>query len=190
MVPTARQIHALASCPHCGTVLRGGTVKRRREVIEWVPARVDVTEHVYLERRCPHCRGRWQPGPDLAGVVVGRRRLGVGLLGLITTLREELRLPIRGIQWYLAGVHGLARSVGAIVETLHTVAARAAPVVAGIRETLRASPVLHVDETGWRQDGENGYVWTFSTATGCAFVRGGRDRTVLETAIGTDYAGV
>ncbi len=39
MVPTARQVHALAACPHCGTRLRGGTRKRTREVIEWVPAR-------------------------------------------------------------------------------------------------------------------------------------------------------
>ena len=29
-----------------------------------------------------------------------------------------------------------------------------------------ASPVVHADETGWRQNGENGYVWTYSTLTG------------------------
>jgi transposase len=190
MRPTARQIHAYAQCPQCGTPLRGGTPKRRREVIEWVPARVAVTEHVYVERRCPRCRGRWQPGPELAGVVLGQRRLGVGLLSLIAVLREELRLPMASIQWYLAEVHGLRLSVGAIVEGLHTVAARAAPVVAGIREGIRASPVLHVDETGWRQDGHNGYAWTFSTPTERVFVRGGRDHTVLEQAIGDDYPGV
>jgi hypothetical protein len=170
--------------------LCGGTVKRRREVIEWVPARVAVTEHVYVERRCPRCHGHWEPGPELAGVVIGQRRLGVGLLGLITTLREELRLPIRGIQWYLAGVQGLALSVGAIVAALHAVAARAAPLVASIRTQIRASPVLHVDETGWREDGSNGYVWTFSTPTQCAFVRGSRERTVLEREVGKDYGGV
>ena len=82
MRPTARQVHAYAHCPHCATALRGGTVKRTREVIEVVPAPVVVTEHVYLERRCPRCRGRWLPGPELAGVVVGQGRLGVGLLEL------------------------------------------------------------------------------------------------------------
>jgi transposase len=58
-----------------------------------------VTEHVYVERRCPRFQGRWQPAPEVDGLVVGQGRLGVGLLSLITTLREELRLPIRGIQW-------------------------------------------------------------------------------------------
>jgi hypothetical protein len=170
--------------------LRGGTHRRRREVIELVPAPVAVIEHVYVERRCPRCRGRWQPGPELAGVVVGQGRLGVGLLSLIVTLREELRLPVRAIQWYWQAVHGLRVSVGAIVEALHLMAQRAGPVVAQMQEAIRASPVLHVDETGWRQDGTNGYAWTFSTPRERAFVRGGRDRAVLEEHVGSDYAGV
>ena len=188
--PTARQVHALAHCPHCGTALRGGTVKRTREVLEVAPTPVVVTEHVYLERRCPHCGGRWLPGPELAGRVVGQGRLGVGLLSLIAVLREELRLPIGAIQWYLAAVHALRLSVGGIVGALRTVAARAAPRVAGLQESIRASPVLHVDETGWREDGANGYVWTFSTATVRRFVRGSRERAVLEREVGTAYAGV
>lgn len=190
MRPTARQVHAYAQCPHCHTGLRAGTIKRTREVIEVVPAPVVVTEHVYLERRCARCGGRWLPAPELAGVVVGQGRLGVGLLSLIAALREELRLPIGAIQWYLHAVHGLHLSVGAIVRALHTVAAHAAPVVAQLWEAIRASPVLHADETGWREDGVNGYIWTFSTATERVFVRGSRERTILEAAVGDAYAGV
>jgi transposase len=159
-------------------------------VLEVVPAPVVVTEHVYLERRCPRCCGRWLPGPELAGVVVGQGRLGVGLLALIAVLREELRLPIGAIQWYLAAVHGLRLSVGGIVGALHTVAQRAATVVASIRAAIRASPVLHVDETGWREAGHNGYVWTFSTETARAFVRGSRERAVLAREVGDAYPGV
>jgi transposase len=190
MRSTARQVHAYAQCPHCRTALRGGTITRTREVIEVVPAPVAVTEHVSVQRRCPRCGGRWLPGPDLAGLVVGQGRLGVGLLSLIATLREELRLPIGAIQWYLRTVHGLRLSVGAIVAALHTVAARAAPLVASLREQIRASPVLHVDETGWREDGGNGYAWTFSTATARLFLRGSRERTVLEQVVGDTYDGV
>jgi transposase len=188
--PTAHQVHAYATCPQCRTALHGGTVRRTREVIEVVPARVEVTAHVYVERRCPHCRGRWLPGPELAGVVVGQGRLGVGPLSLIAVLREELRLPVERIQWYLGAVHGLALSVGGIVGALHTVATRAAPLVAGLREQIRASPVLHVDETGWREDGVNGYAWTFSTETARLFLRGSRERTVLEQVVGDTYGGV
>lgn len=123
-------------------------------------------------------------------MVVGQGRLGVGLLSLIATVREELRLPIGAIQWYLQLAHGLHLSGGSIVAALHTVAERAAPLVAALREQIRASPVLHVDETGWREDGANGYVWTFSTARTRVFVRGSRERAVLEREVGADYGGV
>jgi len=190
MTPTARQVHADDVCPSCRTPLRGGTIMRRREVIEVIPARVEVTEHVYLARRCPRCHGRWQPGPELDGVVVGQRRFGNGLLSLIAYLREELRLPIRAIQGYLVTGAGLALSVGSIVEALHLLAARAEEAIGGLQEAIRAGPVLHVDETGWREDGHNGYAWTFSTPTERVFVHGGRDKGVLTAMVGEEYPGV
>ena len=35
-------------------------------------------------------------------MVVGQRRLGIGLLSLIATMREAWRLPLRALQDYLA----------------------------------------------------------------------------------------
>ena len=49
------------------------------------------------------------------------------------------------------------------MSAIHRTAQRAQPAVAGIVDRIRASPVVHADETGWRQSGANGYVWTFST---------------------------
>ncbi|GIW04724.1 MAG: hypothetical protein KatS3mg059_1344 [Thermomicrobiales bacterium] len=67
MVPTARVVHALAHCPDGGTPLAGGTVKRTREVIEVPLVPAVVTEHAYVEWRCPHCGRRCVPQPELAG---------------------------------------------------------------------------------------------------------------------------
>lgn len=190
MVPTVRHEHALAHCPRCCVPLRGGTVTRTREVIEVPLGPPTVTEHVYLERRCAHCGGCWSPGPELDGLVVGQGRLGVGVLSLIAWLREEGRLPVAVIQRYLAQVHGLTLSVGAIVGAVQTVATRAEAVVTGYREAIRASPVVHADETGWREDGTNGYTWTFSTPEVRYFVHGGRDAGVLADVLGAGFAGV
>ena len=71
---------------------------------------------------------------------MGKQRLGVNLLSLIATLREEGRLPIRSVQWYLDTVHQLRLSVGAIVSAIHRTAQRAQPAVAGIVDRIRASP--------------------------------------------------
>jgi hypothetical protein len=35
--------------------------------------------------------------------------------------------------------------------------------VESLKSDARASRILHADETGWRQDGQNGYIWSFST---------------------------
>ena len=151
---------------------------------------VQVTEHVYIARTCPVCRRRCTPPAVLDGVVLGQQRRGVNLLSLIATLREEGRLPIRSVQWYLDTVHQLRRSVGAIVSAIHRTAQRAQPAVAQVLERIRASPVVHADETGWRQNGNNGYVWTFSTPTERYFLRRGRGKAVVDEALGESFSGV
>ena len=160
MTPTHRVEHVVESCPDCGTHLTGGWVQRTREVIELPVVPVQVTEHVFIARTCPACRRRCIPPAQLDGVALGRQRLGVNLISRIATLREEGRLPIRSIQWYLRTVHQLRLSVGAIVSAIHQTAQQAQPAVAAILDRIRASPVVHADETGcpastifagWRQ---------------------------------------
>jgi transposase len=194
-VPTERVEHAAATCPRCATPLRGGWVAWRKEVLELPAAPVRAIEHVYLARRCPNraCRARVAPPaatPSELGVPSGRDRLGVGLVSLIAALRAELRLPVGQIQWHLQAVHRLELSVGAIVGALHRVAARGAGEVAAIRDAIRASPVVHADETGLREDGRNGYLWSFSTDRERYFVRAGRHKEVVDDVLGPAFAGV
>ena len=85
----------MAVCPDCGTHLNGGWVQRTREVIELPVAPVEVTEHALVARICPVCQRRRLPKEALQGVVLGQQRLGVNLVSLMVTLREEGRLPIR-----------------------------------------------------------------------------------------------
>ena len=190
MTPTHRVEHAVEQCPGCGTQLSGGWTQRTREVIDLPQVPAEVTEHVYLARACPICQRRCIPKAQSKGVAAGKQRLGVNLLSLIAALREEARLPVRTIQWYLETVHGLHLSLGAIVGATRKVAGQAQRELAGILERIRGSPVVHADETGWREDGNNGYVWTFSTPTERYFLRRGRDKTVVDEVLGEEFAGV
>lgn len=194
-LPTEQVIHAVDVCPHCATPLAGGWVAWRKEVLELPRAPVRVVEHVYLRRRCPNpaCRAQVSPAPATAaelGVAGGRQRLGVHLGSLIAALRAELRLPIELIQWYLAAVHGLELSGGAIVAVLQRVAAQGRATARQILAQIRASPVVHADETGLRQDGTNGYLWTFSTPQERYFVRGTREKAVVDAVLGPTFVGV
>lgn len=189
-VPTEQVVHAVAACPDCGGALVGGSPQRRREVLEVAPAPAAVIEHVYLARHCPQCGRRCVPPPELEQVVVGRQRLGIGLVSLIATLRIQGRWPYGQIQRYLATVHGLRLSQGALVGALRTVARQGAGAAAQIQEQVRASPTVHGDETGWRENGHNGYVWTFSTPTARLFVHGSRAGSVIDAALGPTFGGV
>ncbi|MDQ3328273.1 MAG: IS66 family transposase [Chloroflexota bacterium] len=180
-VPTHRVVHAVGECPGCRMRLSHGRIKRTREVIEVPQVQATITEHVFMERQCPGCGKRSVPTKDvLRGVAVGKSRIGVGLHSLIAALREMGRLPIDTIRWYLHTLHGLSLSRGEIVNVLNRVATRAHGVLAGIQGAVRASPWISADETGWRQDGHNGYVWTFSTPQERYYIRAGRDKGVVE----------
>jgi len=188
--PTRQVVHAVAACPGCGTALVGGSVKRTREVLDLVLTPVEVVEHVYLARRCPGCGRRCVPPPELAGQVVGQQRLGVGLVSLIATLREAGRLPVAMIQWYLETFQQCHLSAGTIVDALQRVAQQAQPAVAAGLARVRASPYVQADETGWRENGRNGYVWTFSTPTEQVFVRRRRTKEVVDEVLGAEFSGV
>jgi len=162
--PTRVEQHALDQCPDCGMHLHGTSIGRRRQVIELPsPQPVEVIEHQVIKRWCLRCE-RWQEASlDLRGQVLGQGRIGVRIAALIAYLRTTLRLPIRRIQTYLQSLHRLTLSAGEIVELLHQIRRATQAAVDALKATARASPVLHADETGWREAGQNGYVWAFST---------------------------
>lgn len=170
--PTKTVSHKLEDCPDCGCRVHGESIARRRQVIEVPPPQpVEVTEHQVLKSWCPRCE-RWHtPRLDLRAEVLGHGRLGVRLISLIAYLRTELRMTVRAIRGYLKTVHDLVLSIGEIVEVLHRVRKAGESSLRELREQMRSSPVVHADETGWREDGQGGYVWTFSTAEGPHAVR-------------------
>lgn len=162
--PTRVERHTLDECPECGYRLSGESVDYRREVIELPPPQpVEVIEHQVIKRWCPHCE-RWRsPQLDLSGEVFGQGRIGVRIASLVVYLRSTLRLTVRQVQEYLATLHNLQLSVGEIVELAHETRRQLQSQADELLKQVRSEPVVHMDETSWRQDGQNGYVWTADT---------------------------
>src|SRR5215213_5144702 len=164
MAPTRSVEHALDRCPDCHYCLQGHSLGYSREVLELPePQPIEVIEHRIIKRFCPHCR-RWHcPKLDLSGVVLGQGRIGVRIASLIAYLRTTLRLPIRRIQAYLGSLHQLFLSTGELVEVLHQLRRHVQPDIDALKSEARASPILHGDETSWRENGQTGYIWCFTT---------------------------
>jgi len=162
MTATRQVRHALERCPECQYALRGESLDYTREVIELPPPQaVEVIEHQVVKRWCPCCAAWRSPQLDLQGQVFGQGRIGVRIAALVVYLRTQLRLPIRQIQAYLQTLHHLKLSIGEIVELTHTVRRELQPEMDALLTAVQASRVTHGDETGWRENGQNGYVWGF-----------------------------
>ena len=189
-VPTREVRHAAESCPSCGCVLKGGSVKRHREVIELVVSPVEVTDHLLVERVCPKCDQAVTPTLREADGVVGRHRFGPRLMALISLWHEGSRMTVRTIQEQMKTLFGVHVSLGAIEDALHTVSVRGEPQVKAIREEIRQSKVVHSDETGWRENGQNRYVWLIATSTARYFEIGRRTNEQIDSILGPDFSGV
>jgi len=190
--PTQIVEHRLLNCPACQVRLGGISLARCREVIDVpLPPPVEVTEHRIYKGWCAGCQ-RWYEAPmELQEQVLGQGRIGVRLASLIATLRTVMRLPMRQIQAYLLTLHGVRISSGEIVELLHRIKVHLQPHLDALKRAIRASPAVQADETGWREEGINGYIWAVNTPSIRYYEyhqsRGGE---VVKELIGEDYDGV
>jgi transposase len=190
--PTQIVEHHLAMCPDCDLRLGGISLARCREVIDIPPPPpVQITEHRIFKGWCAGCQ-KWHEAPvDLREEVLGQGRIGVRLTSLIAYLRTSLRLPFRQIRDLLRTLHGFEVSLGEMVEVLHRIKAHAQPVLDAQLREIRASPAVQADETGWREDGLNGYIWSVCTPTVRYYeYHHSRAGEVVKHLIGDDFAGV
>ena len=184
--------HALEQCPDCGRKLAGGHVKWRHQVVELPQVKMEVTDHLFVERRCGVCGKRWTCDPSvvLAGVVIGKKSVGINLMSVIAHLKTVCRVPIGQIKGLVDVLWGLKISAGEITEILHDVSELGESVYEGLLTRVRGSPVVHADETGWREDGVNGYIWSFSTPDLRYYTyRHSRGSVVAKEVLSEEFAG-
>lgn len=183
--------HAAERCPQCGEELRGGWIVRRVQVIDLPPvAPLEVTEHRMLRRRCHRC-GK-QVAPPTVGRADGRLgqcRFGPRLIAAISVMATVERLPVRLIQDRLRREYGLRLSVGGIRRLLARMTTAATPTYDQLQRDVQTSPVVHADETGWRENGQHTTIWTVSTTQTVYVHHGRRTNEHIDRILGADYGG-
>jgi transposase len=97
---------------------------------------------------------------------------------------------MKQIRRLLAELWGLRLSDGEIVGLLDGVTQAGAQALQAIHDGVRGSPVVCIDETGWRQEGQNGWLWTFATAKLRYFLhRKTRSGLVAQEVLGEEFKG-
>ena len=198
--------HHPATCAGCGAALSTPETARAHAgylVIDLQPpsserAGLEVVQskHLYYEQacRCGH-RSRAEPGqcPDDPAWTVRlseRHLAGPMLVALICALSLRMRLSRRRIQEFFADWFGLQLSVATINQCLHEAGRALEPVVEEqLLAEIRASDLLHADETSWKEHGQLLWLWVFTSATTTVFTIGRRTQALLHGLLGSALAG-
>ena len=120
----------------------------------------------------------------------GQRRFGASVQSLVATLHIGCRVPMRMIGKLMWELFELRVSDGEVVKLLDGLKGAGEPEISRLQEGVRSAEAVCADETGWRQDGENGYLWGFFTAGARFFeYRKSRSAQVPKEILGEDFGG-
>jgi len=140
-------------CPSCGGVLIDKGL-RDRLVLESQPLQAQSLLYRLTRKYCPHCRKTFQPS---APGVLPKNLYGNQLLTTATVMHYLHGVPLGRV------CEQLQVNPGTLVESFHRLAHLFSSVIPNLIEQYRLAPAKHADETSWRTEGQNGYVWLFAT---------------------------
>jgi transposase len=181
-------------CQHCGHALPGqieqvqttGTV-HRHQVTELPPIQARIIEYQCHRAVCPECGESTRAAvPEEA---VGH--FGPQLTALIAYLTVVCRMPRRVVEALLAQVLGIEISLGSTQKCWEEASQAVAAPCQELERRLKDEPVLNVDETGWRTNGDKRFLWAFLAARYVVYtVAATRGSEVLTRLLGAVFRGI
>lgn len=180
------------TCEGCGgNVVVEKVVEQFQEEI--VPAHTRVRCYRIALGRCTGCRRRVRGRhPDQTSDATGAAgvMLGPVALSLAGWLKVGLGVPITKTAQILQRLGGLSVTPGGLHTALHRVAGDAESTYAVLLDALRSSDAVAADETGWRINGENSWLWAYVGEGVTVFdIAAGRGYAHAEAILGGDFAG-
>ncbi|HWY78899.1 MAG TPA: IS66 family transposase [Candidatus Sulfotelmatobacter sp.] len=157
-----RKLHIFATCcPHCnGKLNRAKTIVSH--TVEDIPTPAQqqtiITRYEIEKQWCKQCKKEIVVTPT--GVIPGSR-LGLNLLMQVLIWKYFCRIPLNIIVTLLAITYDVHISTGTLVLFLKRTSQYFGKPYRQILKEVRAAPVKHADETGWRVNGENNWCWAF-----------------------------
>lgn len=180
------------TCPGCGGAVRETHVAAQYQEdlppITPIVRRFDV--HV---GQCHACHRRVQgrhPLQTSDALGAAAVPLGPHAIALAVSLNKQFGVSFGKIATVFRTRFGLHVTPSVLVRARHRAAARGQPTYAALCESVRASPVVVPDETGWKVRGLLHWLWVFATATTTVYrIRRGRGCREAASVLGADFAG-
>jgi len=185
--------HWPARCTGCAAPLAEGAGSAgdadyvAHQVTELPVLRAQVTEHRLHRVACATCGAttRATLPRDVPAGAYGPR-----LQAAVATLSGGYRLSRRAVADLCDTLLEAPLSVGSVDALCQATSAALAQPVAEAAATLPQAPVVHADETPWKQGKTRPWLWVAVTALVSVFrIATGRDRGVIQALIGEAYTG-
>ncbi len=186
-----RTVHVPAPtiCPHCQSDELRPMEERTEHFQEdiLIRPRTTVTRYLHGQAFCTRCHHPVvQAGEDeLLNTPIGPVAKSVALY-----LRYRIGIPYRKTAELFRELFGLNFVPASALLFDRKAAARGRPIYEDLRDKIRASDVVHADETSWRSDGVGHFVW-FAGNENLAFFHIDRHRSaeVAKTIFGENFGG-
>lgn len=146
---------------------------------------VSHVKHLYGDTpcRCGHVTrtepGRCEKEPGWAVELTEWHLVGPTLVSLIVCLSLRMRMSRPRIQEFLNDWLGIYLSVGVINQSITEGGRATEPVEAELIAQIQQSVLLHVDETGWKENGRLRWLWVLITPRVTLFLIGRRSWDVI-----------
>ncbi len=157
-----KKLHIFAvSCPRCkGRLNRSQTTVHH--TVEDIPTpqqqQTTITKYEIERQWCRTCKKEVTVQPT--GVIPGSR-LGLNLIMQVLLWKYVCRIPLNIIVTLLEITYDVQVSAGTLVLFLQRTSQYFGKPYKEILKEVRAAPVKHADETGWRVNGVNNWFWAF-----------------------------
>jgi transposase len=105
-------------------------------------------------------------------------------------MRVRYRLPYRLVSQLMMDLPGLSVSPGAVARQIQRMGRWLLGEYDRLRVFLRFAPTVHMDETGWRVNGKNHWLWTLLDPHHTLFhIDGSRGQKVVRSLLGDVFGG-
>ncbi len=180
---------SLEKCPVCGETGLRKLNKIHEHIQEDIvipaPSATRYIKHLYY---CPRCKN------EVCGKgenEIPNAYIGPTARALAATLRYETRVPYRQVEKLFSEAFGLKLTPGALVGFDHKLTSCGRPWYEFLKNHVKSSPHIHADETGWRSDGINHYLWIFTNSRLSLYhINRSRGSKVPIDILGENYPGI
>lgn len=180
-------------CATCGRDLSEvpALASTNERIIEDIITLPQPTEVIKVELAKKYCSSCQQVNTAVSDLALPKSTWGLNTTVHLLYLWLSMCLPFTRIATYFSTLFGQVVSTAGLCAHVIRVAQILQPVYDELIADIKKSSILHADETGWRVQGKNWWLWVFGTQDTAVYtIDKSRGKDVVHRILGSFFMGV